>query len=591
MKRKLPYPIPLLRLKIRLYALSLYSDNYTFINIIDLTNELLRYKEIHECFYFEILKVHVEKALYGLYKPSIEFNELDTYADIDEGIIELLKERPNYFNSLKPRFNALEFEIFKGYLKGKSIREIADSQQRPRNYIIRTYNGVMRKVKNILPRLLSEDFYQYNFEEYDKTFINARRSFGNYETFADPKDEGSPINKPDLLLGYNKEPIIRIEIKNSTNLEELNRVSRTNKFARNNGGYGPLDVYYNGVFTIPISYNDNEYKIYLSSLPQRKFWLKNKAKLLKTYIETNNPVVVTKNDESVMDILFGTFRVAIYDEISEILDLWGSYSRNVIAKSLISTENVDLIQSELKQQLTREISTDITQKLTHSIKNTISGQISRLNRRVKPKKGKPDLNNILEICNDIIDKQSKIITKLVRLNDLYQHKDLFKNVKKENFSTLINHSWDSCKASMPNFKKNKNLRLLSKIKDLNFEDFEIFIDSEYFNEIFTNLFLNSYSHGQYDSIDHGQVTIEVVDKDQDFITVRYMDNGAGMTLEKFDEVYFGWSTNTKNPWAIGTQIIGIIIKRLTNSDPVPITSSNDNNNVIGIQFNIPITKN
>ena len=103
--------------------------------------------------------------------------------------------------------------------------------------------------------------------------------------------------------------------------------------------------------------------------------------------------------------------------------------------------------------------------------------------------------------------------------------------------------------------------------------------------------MNSYSHGQYESIEHGQVTIEVVDKDQDFITVRYKDNGAGMTLEKFEEVYFGWSKNNAEEWAIGTQIIGIIIKRLTNSDPVPITSPNDNKNVIGIQFNIPITKN
>ena len=73
--------------------------------------------------------------------------------------------------------------------------------------------------------------------------------------------------------------------------------------------------------------------------------------------------------------------------------------------------------------------------------------------------------------------------------------------------------------------------------------------------------------------------------------IRVMDNGAGMALEKFEKVYFGWSKNNAEEWAIGTQIIGIIIKRLTNSDPVPLTSSSDNKNVIGIQFNIPITKN
>ena len=56
MKRKLPYPIPLLRLKIRLYALSFYSKAYHILNITELSEKLYSYEEIHECFDFGSLK-------------------------------------------------------------------------------------------------------------------------------------------------------------------------------------------------------------------------------------------------------------------------------------------------------------------------------------------------------------------------------------------------------------------------------------------------------------------------------------------------------------------------------------------------------
>ena len=242
----------------------------------------------------------------------------------------------------------------------------------------------------------------------------------------------------------------------------------------------------------------------------------------------------------------------------------------------ILNKNFNSMIERLKEQQDKLLTTEryeawetVARKLAHEIKNPLTPiQLSIDNLREKFKDKLPSKNQEFEKYLETINRQIKDIEKLV--NEFSNFARMPRPIlKKINIIQVINKSLDFLKLTS---KNSINLNNKSKSKFING-------DEDQLNRVFINLIKNSeesfIEKTQKEPNFKGNIDIEI-DDNNDYIVIRLIDNGPGITdAKKAMTPYF---TTKKTGTGLGLPIVTKIINE--HSGNISIKNRSDKRGVI-----------
>ncbi|MCH8536633.1 MAG: sensor histidine kinase [Alkalimonas sp.] len=203
-----------------------------------------------------------------------------------------------------------------------------------------------------------------------------------------------------------------------------------------------------------------------------------------------------------------------------------------------------LVQSEkmaalggLVAGITHEVNTPVGIGVTAT--SFLSEKIQNLQHAYQEKTLSP--KHLERFISEATETAGLLETNLSRASDLIAS---FKQIAVDQTSEAIrtiqlaHYLQEVVRSLQPHFKKTKHQVEINCPADL-----QLTCPAGAISQIFTNLLMNSLIHG-FEGVEQGEIRITVVD-DQNYVDIRYSDNGKGLTEEQLEKLFHPFFTTKR----------------------------------------------